>query len=76
MINIADLSHGSWYDGFLWVAGKQRGTGTFRYVFDAHDRPVGDGYFTDATGDLHLSYKGTGMDGFEPNILSIGEPAG
>lgn len=67
MINKADLSEGSWYDGFLWVAGKQRGTATLRWHGD---------YFSDGLESRVVSYKSQHGEGFEPNVISIGEPAG
>ena len=53
-----ELVQGARYDGFLWVAGKQRGVAYLRWngsVFEDEDFVV--------------SYKEPeGLDGFEPNI--------
>jgi hypothetical protein len=58
-----------WYDGFLWYDGRQKGVALCRWR---------NGRFTS---DLGREYQHTAnpyagrITTFEPNVISIGEPA-
>jgi len=66
VIDLEDLLKGEWYDGFLWRKGKQVGTETLKYL--------GHGVFLYCGGGIpYCTDPFTG--GFEPNIISVGEPA-
>lgn len=58
MIKREDLVLGARYDGFLWVAGRQRGVAELRWNGST---------FEDE--DFVVSYKDEDdLDGFEPNL--------
>lgn len=73
MINPDDLVPDEWYDGFLWKDGKQRGTATLRCRAYSGGLPP---YFTSAQhGTVMLKDEMSRNLTFEPNVISIGEPA-
>ncbi len=58
MIKREELVPGARYDGFLWVAGRQRGTGYLRWNGSMFEED-----------DYVCSFKGEeDLDGFEPNL--------
>jgi hypothetical protein len=75
MITLEKLNDQEWYDGFLWNDGKQRGVTTLKWMAklslfgnpevdpEHHYAHVDDGRFPSKTWR------------FEPNVVSIGEPA-
>ena len=70
MINMQDLSHGEWYDGFQWYKGKQKQAETSRWM---------PPYFTDGMEGTQMPLHNFNATAtywtFEPNVISIGEPA-
>ena len=66
MIDREKLDTGTWYDGFVWRKGKQKGVLTLRW---------GGARFDDGLESFEMLYKGDKDTGFEPNMVSIGEPA-
>jgi hypothetical protein len=66
MIDKERLDPGTWYDGFVWSKGKQQGVATLRW---------GGARFDDGIEGFQAPYKGENDNGFEPNVISVGEPA-
>lgn len=71
MIERENLERGTWYDGFIWRKGIQQGAGTKRWM---------NSHFTDGKGGgellaLHNPLEASMYYTFEPNVVSIGEPA-
>lgn len=66
MIDKEKLDDGTWYDGFVWSNGKQKCTTTLRW---------GGVRFDDGVEGFMIAYKGDTDTGFEPSMVSIGEPA-
>ncbi len=69
-VAIDELKENEWYDGFTWYSGSQKGTATMQwggtYFHSEKNQPF---HHVDDARNKAWSWS------FEPNVVSIGEPA-
>ena len=75
-IHLSDLTDGTWYDGFIWHKGSQKGTTTLRWSesLQLFFNPQLDlaAHYPHVDDANHRDWSALT---FEPNTISIGEPA-